>query len=70
MCLEAPCRSRSFVSRVPGGMMPEFVESDCGFVVPYLDVMAMVDRLVYLLNFSNCRLTMVGAAIERIISSR
>ncbi|MFZ0233456.1 MAG: glycosyltransferase, partial [Candidatus Acidiferrales bacterium] len=51
------------------GGMPEFVERDCGFIVPYLDIVAMGDRVVCLLDSPDSRLTM-GAAARRKVAQR
>jgi glycosyltransferase involved in cell wall biosynthesis len=45
--------------------MPEFVEQDCGFTVPYLDLDAMVSRLSELLDSPQCRLRMGEAARQK-----
>jgi glycosyltransferase involved in cell wall biosynthesis len=47
--------------------MPEFVEHDCGFIVPYLDVAAMSDGVICLLDFLECRLKMVEAARRKVM---
>jgi glycosyltransferase involved in cell wall biosynthesis len=44
------------------GGMPEFIEQDCGFAVPYMDVTAMGDRVLFLLDDAECRLSMGRAA--------
>jgi hypothetical protein len=51
------------------GGMPEFVEEERGFVVPYLDIMGMADRIVPLLDSLECRVTM-GAAARRKVTQR
>ena len=48
--------------------MPEFVEQDCGFVVPYLDLDSMAARVGELLD-SDDRLKM-GAAAKRKVTER
>jgi glycosyltransferase involved in cell wall biosynthesis len=40
-CLEAAAAGKPVVCFASAGGMPEFVESDCGIVVPYLDLEAM-----------------------------
>lgn len=69
VCLEAAALQKPIVCFAGAGGMPEFVEEDCGFVVPYLDIMAMADRVVCLLDSSDCRLTM-GAAARRKVAQR
>jgi glycosyltransferase involved in cell wall biosynthesis len=58
VCLEAAALEKPIVCFAGSGGMPEFVESDCGFVVPYLDIMAMADRVVSLLDAPATRRTM------------
>ncbi|MBA2626442.1 MAG: glycosyltransferase family 4 protein [Gemmatimonadales bacterium] len=47
--LEAACQELPIVCFANAGGAPEFVESDCGFVVPYLDVHSMAGRIVELI---------------------
>jgi glycosyltransferase involved in cell wall biosynthesis len=44
VCLEAAALAKPIVCFDSGGM-PEFVEADCGYVVPYGDVEGMTERL-------------------------
>ena len=69
VCLEAAAVGKPIVCFADAGGMPEFVEGDCGFVVPYLDVAAMAHRVVLLLDSPECRLTM-GEAARRKVSER
>jgi glycosyltransferase involved in cell wall biosynthesis len=69
VCLEAAAVAKPIVCFAGAGGMPEFVEEDCGFVVPYLDVMAMANRVVHLLDSLECRVTM-GAAARRKVMKR
>jgi glycosyltransferase involved in cell wall biosynthesis len=46
--------------------MPEFVEQDCGNIVPYLDVAAMADRVVSLIDCEEQRLRMREAARRKV----
>ena len=68
-CLEAAALEKPIVCFAGAGGMPEFVEGDCGFVVPYLDVMGMADRVVFLLDSLECRITM-GASAGRKVAQR
>ena len=68
-CLEAAAVAKPIICFAGAGGMPEFVEGDCGFIVPYLDIMAMADRAVALLDSADCRLTM-GAAAQRKVAQR
>jgi len=69
VCLEAAAVGKPIVSFADSGGIPEFVEEDCGFTVPHLDIMAMADRVISLLNSPECRLTM-GAAARRKVAQR
>lgn len=62
VCLEAAALGKPIVCFESGGGMPEFVENNCGFVVPYLDLIAMVDRTMFLLSTPEARLKMGTAA--------
>ena len=64
--LEAAALQKPIVCFAGAGGMPEFVEDDCGFVVPYLDVKAMADRLICLLDSPERQLTMGGAARRKV----
>ena len=67
VCLEAAALAKPIVCFAGAGGMPEFVEEDCGFVVPYLDIMAMADRVVPLLDSLECRVTMGSAARRKVM---
>jgi len=69
VCLEAAALAKPIICFADAGGMPEFVEEDCGFVVPYLDVEAMADRVIALLDSAECRLTM-GANARRKVAER
>jgi glycosyltransferase involved in cell wall biosynthesis len=67
VCLEAAAMAKPIVCFADAGGTPEFVEDDCGFVVPYLDIMAMAERVVHLLDSSQCRLKMGTAARKKVM---
>ena len=69
VCLEAAALGKPLVCFADAGGMPEFVEGDCGFIVPYLDIAAMAERVICLLDSSERRLKM-GAAARRKVSER
>jgi glycosyltransferase involved in cell wall biosynthesis len=68
ICLEAAALGKPIVCFAEAGGMPEFVEQDCGFVVPYLDLDSMAARVGELLD-SDDRLKM-GAAAKRKVTER
>jgi glycosyltransferase involved in cell wall biosynthesis len=69
VCLEAAAVGRPIVCFAGAGGIPEFVEADCGFIVPYLDIMAMALNVVSLLDSTEFRLTM-GTAARRKVAQR
>ena len=66
-CLEAAALGKPIVCFREAGGMPEFVEHDCGFIVPYLDVAAMSDGVICLLDSLECRLKMGEAARRKVM---
>ncbi len=64
--LEAAALSKPIVCFANAGGMPEFVEDDCGCVVPYLDLQSMVERLCSLLDSAACRRRMGQAAFKKV----
>jgi glycosyltransferase involved in cell wall biosynthesis len=69
VCLEAAALEKPIICFAGAGGAPEFVEEDCGFVVPYLDTMAMARRVVSLLDSPKCRADM-GSAARRKVEQR
>lgn len=69
VCLEAAALGKPIVCFADAGGMPEFVEDDCGFAVPYLDVQGMADRIIRLLDCPACRQKM-GEAARRKVTER
>jgi len=53
--LEAASLGKSLVSFDDTGGAKEFIEADCGFVVPYLDVEAMADKILELCGSEDLR---------------
>lgn len=68
-CLEAAALGKPIVCFADAGGMPEFVEGDCGYVVPYLDSDAMAERVLCLLDSPGCRIKM-GANARRKVEER
>ncbi len=50
VCLETSLLGKPTICFDKAGGMPELVAPDCGFVVPYLDVKAMAEKIIYLYN--------------------
>lgn len=55
VCLENALLRKPIICFDRAGGEPEFVEDDCGFVVPYLDVNAMADRVIELYHSPDLR---------------
>jgi glycosyltransferase involved in cell wall biosynthesis len=55
VCLEAASLAKPILCFDRAGGEREFVEEDCGFVVPYLEVEAMCERLLQLLDCDDLR---------------
>ena len=45
VCLEAASLGKPIICFADAGGMPEFVEDDCGFIVPYLDIDGFAQRV-------------------------
>jgi glycosyltransferase involved in cell wall biosynthesis len=69
VCLEAAALEKPIVCFEGAGGAPEFVEEDCGFVVPYLDIIVMADRVVSLLDSPDLRIA-IGSAARRKVAQR
>jgi len=66
ICLEAAALGKPIICFADAGGMPEFVASDCGFVVPYLDVHAMAARVIELIDSAACRTKMGEIARQKV----
>jgi hypothetical protein len=66
VCLEAATVGKPIICFAGGGGMPEFVEEDCGIVVPYLDISAMADCIVALLDSPERPACMGTAARDKV----
>jgi len=66
VCLEAASASVPIVCFAQAGGEPEFVENDCGFVVPYLDIEEMARRVEELLLHDGLRQTLGDNAWRKV----
>jgi glycosyltransferase involved in cell wall biosynthesis len=64
--LEAAALRKPIVCFAGAGGMMEFIEEDCGFVVPYLDIMAMADRAIWLLDKPEYQRSLGEAARQKV----
>lgn len=69
VCLEAAALGKPIICFADAGGMPEFVEEDAGFIVPYLDVEMMAQRVLELLNCP-MRRKAFGANAKRKVGER
>ncbi len=65
VCLEAAFRKLPVVCFEKAGGIPDFVESDAGFVLPFLDVNAAADAIGTLIDHENIRLAMGRTACRK-----
>ena len=67
VCLEAASLCKPIVCfDSSAGGEAEFVENDCGFVVPYLDVETMADKVTELLNSAELRQRLGQRAAQKV----
>lgn len=66
VCLEAALYKKPIVCFDDAGGIPELVEKDAGFIVPYLDLTAMAKRLLELRDNSELASAMGAAAAEKV----
>jgi len=69
VCLEAAALGKPIVCFADAGGMPEFVEDDAGFVVPYLDIETMASRVIALVDSRECR-RILGETARRKVGER
>ena len=66
VCLEAASVGKPIICFANAGGMPEFVEEDCGFVVPYLDIDRFAERVIELASDSGLHTRMSGNAFRKV----
>jgi glycosyltransferase involved in cell wall biosynthesis len=66
VCLETACLGKPIICFENAGGMPEFVEDDCGFIVPYLDIQTMADRVIELSHKPDLLAKMGAAAAAKV----
>lgn len=66
VCLEAASLAKPIVCFDQAGGAKEFVENDSGFVVPFLDINQMADKLICLLEDSDLRQRMGKQALDKV----
>lgn len=67
VCLENASLEKPIICFDKSGGESEFVEDDCGFVVPYLDVNAMADRVIELYHSPELRRKLGANAKQKVI---
>ena len=66
VALEAAALGKPVLCFADSGGMPEFVEDDAGFVVPYLDLAAMAERIAALAVDTTLRARLGKRAAEKV----
>ena len=66
--LEAASLGKPIICFADAGGTPEFVEGDAGFVVPYLDVAAMAEKVGRLAGDAKLRTSMGARAKEKVLA--
>lgn len=69
VALEAAYLHKPIVAFDRGGGIKEFIQEDCGYVVPYLDLDEMAQKILYLLNNPEHRKCMGDNAHKRVIQN-
>jgi glycosyltransferase involved in cell wall biosynthesis len=69
VCLEAASLGKPVICFDHSGGEPEFVEDDCGFVVPYLDIATMATKVITLINSPELR-ERLGSNAKRKVETR
>lgn len=67
VCLEAAALAKPVLCFDGAGGEKEFVEEDCGFVVPYLDIETMGDKILMLLKSPDLRRKIGIRANEKVV---
>ena len=66
VCLEAAALGKPILCFDKGGGIPEFVENDAGYIVPYLDITAMADKIIALVRQPDVKNRLGQRASEKI----
>jgi glycosyltransferase involved in cell wall biosynthesis len=69
VCLESAALGKPLMCFENSGGMPEFIEEDCGFIVPYLDIQAAAEKIIYLFQNAEVK-NSLGAAAKKKIQER
>ncbi|HEV7642414.1 MAG TPA: glycosyltransferase family 4 protein [Pyrinomonadaceae bacterium] len=69
VCLEAAALGKPVMCFENSGGMPEFIEQDCGFTVPYLDIGAAAEKIFYLAQ-NPAEKNSLGAAAAKKVRER
>ena len=67
MCLEVATVGKPIICFDDAGGIKEFIEDDCGFVVPYCDVDAMAQRVLTLMEDSTLYNQISQRVTEKVI---
>lgn len=67
VCLEAASLGKPILCFNGAGGTPEFVENDCGFIVPYLDIEVMADKVILLAKDRDLNKKLGASAAEKVL---
>jgi glycosyltransferase involved in cell wall biosynthesis len=66
VCLESAALGKPLVCFENSGGMPEFIERDCGFTVPYLDIVEAAEKIVFLFQNPAVKNSLGAAAAKKV----
>lgn len=66
VCLEAASMGKPVICFAEAGGMPEFVQADCGFVIPYLDLDTASEKIIELFDDPSLKMTLGVNAMEKV----
>ena len=69
VCLEAASLKTPILCFDKAGGAKEFVQNDCGFIIPYLDIPKMANRVIDLIESSKLRADMSNRAMKKVKES-
>ncbi len=67
VCLQAALFKKPIICFDLAGGMPEFVGQDCGFVIPYLDVEKVAEKIIFLAQNKNIVQKLGGNAAKKVL---
>ena len=68
VCLESAALGKPVICFEKSGGMPEFIEEDCGFTAPYLDIDCIAEKIIYLFQNPEVKNSFGRAAAKKVRS--